>query len=136
LYFGEADMMQTVFLAARLLVAWSLTPTVQGESFDYVIVGGGTAGLVIANRLSEQSAVSVAVVEVGSDQRNNPNVTNVDDFTVAFNTSIDWQYPTAAQQYAGNRVLEYHQGKAIGGTSTINGWCRDWRPWGSLTLQA
>jgi choline dehydrogenase len=129
-------MMQAVSLAAWLLVAWTLSPTVQGERFDYVIVGGGTAGLVIANRLSEQSAVSVAVVEVGGDQRNNPNVTDVDKFISAFNTSIDWQYPTAAQQYAGKRVFDYHQGKAIGGTSTINGWCRDWRPWGSLTAQA
>jgi choline dehydrogenase len=92
-----------------------------GPTFDYVIVGGGTAGLVVASRLSEHANVTVAVIEPGGDQRANPNVTRVDAYGRAFNTSVDWQYKTAVQGYSGQRVLEYHAGKAIGGTSTING---------------
>lgn len=91
------------------------------ETFDYVVVGAGTAGLVVANRLSEDPSVTVAVIEPGTDQRNNPNVTNPDSFSQAFGTAIDWQYVTTKQPGAGGRELVFPQGKAWGGTSTING---------------
>ncbi|KAI0603127.1 glucose oxidase [Biscogniauxia sp. FL1348] len=95
--------------------------SVNAQVYDYVIAGAGTCGLVLANRLSEDPNVRVAVIEPGADVRNNPNVTDVSAFTVAFNTSIDWQYVTTPQPGAGNRSIAYHAGKAIGGTSTING---------------
>jgi choline dehydrogenase len=63
----------------------------------------------------------VAIIEPGTDQRNNPNVTDPDLYRAALGTDIDWQYHTVAQAGASNRVLRYSQGKAIGGTSTING---------------
>jgi choline dehydrogenase len=91
------------------------------DSFDYVIVGGGTCGLTVANRLSETSGVTVAVIEAGGDERNNPNVTSVAGFGLSYGTSIDWQYHTAPQAYATNQEIDYHAGKALGGTSTING---------------
>lgn len=94
---------------------------VSASRFDYVIVGGGTCGLLLANRLSEDPYTTVAVIEPGEDVRNNPNVTDPDNFTVPFNTPIDWAYPTVAQAGAANRSLTLHSGKAIGGTSTING---------------
>ncbi|KAI0024722.1 GMC oxidoreductase [Xylariomycetidae sp. FL0641] len=91
------------------------------QTFDYVIAGAGTCGLVIANRLSEDPNLRVAVIEPGQDVRNNINVTNPALFTTAFNTSIDWLYQTVPQHGAGDRPITFHQGKAIGGTSTING---------------
>ncbi|CAJ2506396.1 Uu.00g005260.m01.CDS01 [Anthostomella pinea] len=91
------------------------------QTYDYVIAGAGTCGLVIANRLSEDLNVRVAVIEPGDDVRNNPNVTDPAKFTVPFGTSIDWQYVTTPQAGAGNRSIAWHAGKAIGGTSTING---------------
>lgn len=91
------------------------------ESFDYIIVGAGTSGLVVANRLSEDPSVTVAVIEPGTDQRNNPNVTDPNNFQQAFNTPIDWHYVTTKQPGAGDRAIDLHQGKAWGGTSTING---------------
>lgn len=90
-------------------------------TFDFIVVGGGTCGLTVANRLSENANVAVAVVEPGQDVRDNSNVTDVDGFTKAFDTSIDWAYQSAPQKNAGNRQLEYHAGKALGGTSTMNG---------------
>ncbi|KAL9111876.1 MAG: hypothetical protein Q9227_003726 [Pyrenula ochraceoflavens] len=104
-------------IAAQALLSCSQT------TFDFVIIGGGTAGLTVAGRLSEREDISVAVIEPGTDQRNNPNVTNVDKFLLfpTFNTSVDWQYPTVNQVHADNRIMLYHQGRALGGTSTING---------------
>lgn len=94
---------------------------VSAESFDYIIIGAGTSGLVVANRLSEDPSVTVAVIEPGTDQRNNPNVTDPAKFTQAFDTPIDWHYMTIKQPGAGDREIDLHQGKAWGGTSTING---------------
>lgn len=91
--------------------------------FDYIIAGGGTSGLLLANRLSADPKTTVAVIEPGSDVRTNPNVTDPDNtiYQLAFNTPIDWAYPTTPQLGAGGRTLELHSGKALGGTSTING---------------
>ncbi|KAI5198435.1 FAD/NAD(P)-binding domain-containing protein [Aureobasidium subglaciale] len=89
--------------------------------YDFVIVGGGTAGLVIANRLSEISYASIAVIEAGDLVFDNRNVTDVDGYGLSFGTDIDWQYESAPQTYAGNKTQTLRAGKALGGTSTING---------------
>ncbi|KAF2188096.1 GMC oxidoreductase [Zopfia rhizophila CBS 207.26] len=102
-------------------LAISALPALASETFDYIIVGGGTAGLVLANRLSSNLSITVAVIEAGDSVLDNPNVTDVSAFGLAFGSSIDWAYTSAPQKYAGNRTLTYDAGKALGGTSTING---------------
>lgn len=89
--------------------------------YDFIICGGGTAGLVIANRLSENTDISVAVIEAGDLVFNNKNVSDVDGYGLAFGTAIDWQYESVPQAYAGNKSQTMRAGKALGGTSTING---------------
>jgi choline dehydrogenase-like flavoprotein len=89
--------------------------------YDYIILGGGTCGLVVANRLSEDPNIKVAVVEAGDSVRFNPNVTNTTQFGLALGTSIDWLYQSVPQKYANNKSQVYDAGKALGGTSTING---------------
>lgn len=91
------------------------------QTYDYIIIGAGTSGLVVANRLSEDPSVSVAVIEPGTDQRDNPDVASPDRFMKAFDTPVDWNYVTAKQPGAGDRALPLHQGKAWGGSSAING---------------
>ncbi|KFY74509.1 hypothetical protein V499_05464 [Pseudogymnoascus sp. VKM F-103] len=107
-----------VLVAPALLVSHcaALEP-----EFDFIIVGGGTAGLTLANRLTEFPHVTVAVIEAGGEVINNPNVTDPNSFTLALGTAIDWQYESVNQTHAGDQKIAYHSGKALGGTSTING---------------
>ncbi|KAI0124825.1 glucose oxidase [Xylariales sp. AK1849] len=106
--------------ASRLLLL-VLGFLARNETFDYVIAGAGTAEVVVANRLSENSGISVAVIEPGDDVRDNPNVTTVGSQALSFNASIDWQYISTPQPQLGNRTIVYHAGKAIGITGTITG---------------
>ncbi|KAF1847977.1 GMC oxidoreductase [Cucurbitaria berberidis CBS 394.84] len=109
------------FLALAQVMYATCTP----KTFDYVIVGSGPAGLVIANRLSADPKVTVAVIEAGDSAYSNPNVTTlpklITEYGAGLDTSVDWSYSSAPQTYMFNRTLPYHAGKALGGTTTING---------------
>jgi len=92
-------------------------------SYDYIIVGGGTAGLVMASRLSENGSVSVAVIEAGGYyEQTHPNFRTpaLDGDGIGADpsstNSIDWNFVTAPQKGANNRQLHYARGKCLGGT--------------------
>ncbi|KAF9531000.1 hypothetical protein CPB83DRAFT_850001 [Crepidotus variabilis] len=92
-------------------------PTV---SFDYIIVGAGNAGNVLANRLSENPAVSVLVVEAGpSDEDVLPAIAPFLALGLA-NTIYDWNYTTVPQNGVDNRAIPYNRGRLLGGSSTAN----------------
>ncbi|KAL8819444.1 MAG: hypothetical protein Q9223_002127 [Gallowayella weberi] len=101
------------------------------SKFDYVIIGGGTAGLTVAERLSEDPAVSVAVIEAGGFyELDNGNVSQIPAFYAKnFNQTnapetvqplIDWAYVTEPQKGLANRQFHYSQGKTLGGSSGRN----------------
>ncbi|OWP03997.1 glucose oxidase [Marssonina coronariae] len=92
-----------------------------GLTYDYVIVGAGTSGLAVANRLSELPNITVAVIEAGDSVLNNANVSSIGGYSLAFGTDIDYAYQTVNQTYANGAAQTLRAGKAIGGTSTING---------------
>ncbi|KAI1318609.1 hypothetical protein EDD11_006110 [Mortierella claussenii] len=89
------------------------------EHFDYVVLGGGSAGCVVASRLAEDPKVKVLVLEAGysdnimSSKTPAVFITNVDSAT-------DWQFKTTPQIHAGGRVMKQPRGKLLGGTSSIN----------------
>lgn len=93
----------------------------QRSGYDIIIVGGGTAGCVLANRLSADPSISVAVIEAGPTVFNDSRVLAVSPAGPAWNTELDWNYTTTPQVYANNAILQYHAGRDMGGTSTING---------------
>ncbi|KAF2646759.1 alcohol oxidase [Massarina eburnea CBS 473.64] len=103
------------------LVAPQLIACQSDQVFDYVIVGAGPAGLVLANKLSADPNTTVAVIEAGDQQFSNPNVTDASALFVGLGTPIDWAYTSAPQKYVNNKTLTYNAGKALGGTTTING---------------
>ena len=96
---------------------------INNTHFDYVILGGGTAGLVVASRLSEDPGTTVAVVEAGDFENSNPNVTSIIALGAATHTRVDWQYKSLPQVFGGNQSLIWSAGKGLGGSSLINGKC-------------
>jgi choline dehydrogenase-like flavoprotein len=90
-------------------------------SWDFIIVGGGTSGSVIANRLSENELYNVLLVEAG------PSNEGVVNSTVPFmawylsdKTPYDWNYTTVAQSYVDDRLLPFPRGHVLGGSSSTN----------------
>jgi len=89
--------------------------------FDYVVVGGGTAGCVVAARLSEQSEARVLLLEAGGHDRHPLiHVPGASAYT-AMASALNWPRMTEPQPALNGRALYLAQGKVIGGSSTING---------------
>ncbi|KAJ3901688.1 alcohol oxidase [Lentinula edodes] len=91
------------------------------SSFDYVIVGGGTAGLVVAARLTENSAVNVGVIEAGESRFGDPYVDTPAYLGEGFfNPLYDWAYETVPQATLNGRSVALNLGKMVGGGSGLN----------------
>jgi choline dehydrogenase len=87
--------------------------------YDYVIVGAGSAGCVLAARLSEDPDVRVALVEAGPPDTIE-NIHVLVAFPTLFHTQVDWDYSTAAEPHADRRRIHLPRGRALGGSSSIN----------------
>lgn len=114
----------------------SLKPT---KTADYVIVGGGLAGCVLASRLQHSpQRPSVILLEAGTDQHNNPLVTAPLGAPRLHNTEFEWNYQTIPQKSLNNRTLYNCGGKVLSGSSAVNygGWNRghsaDYDSWAEL----
>ncbi|WFD33247.1 hypothetical protein MCUN1_000060 [Malassezia cuniculi] len=95
-----------------------------GQTYDYIVIGGGTAGLTVAYRLSEDSSNTVAVIEAGDsgyDDNDKFTVPAAALYNSATNTKYDWQWKTVRQPNMNNRQASWPRGKVLGGSSAING---------------
>ncbi|KAB2750137.1 GMC family oxidoreductase [Brucella anthropi] len=87
--------------------------------YDYIIVGGGPAGCVLANRLSEDASIKVLLLEAGGSDWN-PLFHMPAGFAKMTKGVASWGWETVPQRHLKNRVLRYTQAKVIGGGSSIN----------------
>jgi choline dehydrogenase len=114
--------------AARDMVEHAaLAQSVQGalladlkSEYDYVIVGAGSAGCIMAHRLSQNGRSSVLVIEGGGTDINQEKIADPRAYTRNFGTNTDWGYKSTPQTHLNNRVIVAPVGKIIGGGSSIN----------------
>lgn len=91
------------------------------DTFDYIIVGAGSAGCVLANRLSKDSANTVLLVEAGGSDRNPLFSVPLLAGVAYWHKPTNWNYTTTAQTHLNGRKIKWPRGKVLGGSSTING---------------
>lgn len=94
------------------------------KSFDYIIVGGGTSGLTLAARLSEDAETTVLVLEAGEANLDDPELLRPAMFDQHFtNPSYSWSHRTVKQKYTKDAQQDWIRGKGLGGSSAINFMC-------------
>src|SRR5262245_49400840 len=93
------------------------------RQYDYLIVGGGSAGCVLANRLTEDPSTTVLVLEAGrSDWRIDPFIHMPAALTFPIGSRFyDWGYESEPEPFMGGRRIYHARGKVLGGSSSING---------------
>jgi choline dehydrogenase len=87
--------------------------------YDYIVIGAGSAGCVVANRLSEDGETTVLLLEAGNPATQ-PEIHTPGAWTSLLGTEVDWAYFTEPEPYLNGRKLFHPRGKVVGGTSSIN----------------
>ncbi|MFZ1402469.1 MAG: GMC family oxidoreductase N-terminal domain-containing protein [Anaerolineae bacterium] len=89
------------------------------EKYDYIIVGAGASGCVIANRLSANPALKVLILEAGATDTD-PGIHALGGFVPLWGGDYDWKFATETQKGMGGRQIIINQGRVIGGGTSIN----------------
>ncbi|WAR09336.1 DHGL-like protein [Mya arenaria] len=124
----------SLFLAVIAFIAYRYTSMKQtkltvdnvNSTYDYIIVGGGSAGCVLASRLSEDPEIRVLLLEAGGEETGNINISIPVASPAVFNTAWDWAYHTTPQKNSGFSQLGgenrhfWPRGKGIGGSNNLN----------------
>ena len=110
------------------------------EEFDYIIIGAGSAGCVLANRLTSKEENKVLLLEAGGNDDYPWIHIPVGYYKTMHNPKVDWCFRTEKDETMNNRSIRYPRGKTLGGSSSINGllWIRgqsndydNWRQMGN-----
>ena len=100
---------------------------IDAGEFDYVIAGGGTAGCVVAARLSEDPSVTVCLLEAGPSDVDDPQILRLEDWMYLLDSGYDWDYPIEPQA-RGNSFMRHARAKVLGGCSSHNSCIAFWTP--------
>jgi choline dehydrogenase len=106
--------------------------------FDFVIVGGGSAGCVLANRLSADEGFSVCLLEAGGEDRNPWIHIPAGYVKTMVDPAINWMFDTSPDKHTADRPIPVPRGKVLGGSSAINGMlyvrgqANDYNTWGQM----
>jgi choline dehydrogenase-like flavoprotein len=108
------------------------------HAYDYIVIGGGTAGLAVACRLAEDASLTVGVLEAGSIAYGQDNIDIPAFYGRSLGGPFDWAFETEPQPGLGGRKLQWPRGKVLGGTSALNfmtwvrGGMEDYNDWAAL----
>ena len=100
---------------------------IEAGEFDYVVAGGGTAGCVVAARLSEDPSVSVCLLEAGPSDVDDQAILRLEDWMFLLDSGYDWDYLVEPQE-KGNSFLRHARAKVLGGCSSHNSCIAFWTP--------
>lgn len=108
-------------IASLLVVVILFLEASRATSYDYIIVGGGTSGLLLATLLSANPNTTIAVLEAGLDGRTDPRITIPENAGGIVGSEYDWNLTSVAQaNLYQNKSIAYARGRTLGGSAAMN----------------